>query len=84
MIDLRIGQPVYFTRILPKLEIYELYDLVVRLIAEDWFSAYDTRTKQAFLFKEEDIEVTVFTHRSDALDHIREEEMKNDDGESKN
>ena len=62
---------IYFSRILPRVGIYEVYDLTVRMVAETWFSATDKRTKQTFLFNDKDIGKRVFYKREEALDLVK-------------
>ena len=62
---------IYFARILPRVGIYEVYDLTVRMVAETWFSATDKRTKQTFLFNDKDIGKRVFYKREEALDLVK-------------
>ena len=65
------GDIVYFARILPRVGIYDVYDLKVRMVADTWFSATDNRTKQTFLFNNKDIEKTIFYERRDALKVVK-------------
>lgn len=62
---------IYFARILPRVGIYEVYDLTVRMVAETWFSATDKRTKQTFLFNDKDIGKRVFYKREEALGLVK-------------
>ena len=50
------GLTVYFARIMPTQNIYEVKDLYVRTVAEDYFVATDKKDKHAFLFMYKDIE----------------------------
>ena len=68
------GDIIYFARILPKVGIYEVYDLKIRTVAETWFSATDKRTKQAFLFNNKDIGSRVFYDREEALEKVQDAE----------
>lgn len=65
------GDIIYFTRILPRAGIYDVYDLKVRMVADTWFSATDNRTKQAFLFHNKDIGEIIFFDRGEALNAVK-------------
>ena len=68
------GDKIYYARIIPNVGIYEVIDLKVRMIKEDWFSATEKRTHKAFIFSDKDINVTVFTEREQALELVLEAE----------
>ena len=68
------GDKVYFARILPRVGIYEVYDLKIRTVAETWFSAIDSRSKHTFLFSNKDIENRVFYDRKEALNKVKDAE----------
>ena len=74
MKDIYVGQTVYFTRIIPSCDVYDLLDLQLRTVNEEgkWFVGCDKKTKAAFLFYEIDIDNVVFLKRNDALKHIKE------------
>jgi len=65
------GDKVYFARILPRVGMYEVYDLKVRTVAETWFSAIDNRSKHTFLFSNKDIEKIIFYDRREALNVVK-------------
>lgn len=62
---------VYFARILPRVGIYDVCDLKVRMVAETWFSAIDNRSKQVFPFNNKDIGKIVFYKREEALEVVK-------------
>lgn len=68
------GDRIYYARILAPVGMYEVYDLVVRSVGDTWFSATDSKTKQAFLFDNKDIGNTIFTDRNEALKKVKEAE----------
>lgn len=68
------GTRLYYSRIMPNVGIYEIIDLKVRTVGEDWFSATEEKTKHAFIFNEKDFERTVFLNRNDALALVKESE----------
>ena len=65
---------VYYARIMPKLDIYDVYDLKVRTVTDTYFVAIDKRDKKSYLFNFTDINKTVFINREDAVSKAKEEE----------
>lgn len=68
------GDKIYYARIIRNVGIYEVYDLKVRMVEDDWFSATEKRTHKAFIFSNKDIGLTVFTDREQALQLVLEAE----------
>lgn len=71
------GLTVYFSRIMPTQNIYEVKDLFVRTVAEDYFVATDKKDKHAFLFMYKDIDEkdnNIFYDRKDAVKKVKEAE----------
>ena len=65
---------VYYARIHPSLGIYDLDELVIRTVAEEFFVGIEKKEKRAFLFPYSSINKTVFVKRQDALNKIKEAE----------
>lgn len=65
---------VYYARIQPTLGVYEVLELLVRVVEKGWFSAMDKRDKRVFLFANKDLNKTVFADRKEALTLVKEEE----------
>lgn len=61
---------VYFARIIPKLGIYDVCELIVRTVADTWFVGLDKHDKHAFLLNNSCIGKTVFLNRGDALEKV--------------
>lgn len=61
------GEKIYYVRIHNSVNLYEVYDLKVRMVEKTWFSATDERTQKAFIFSYKDIGKTVFFDREEAL-----------------
>lgn len=76
MEELKIGQMLYWARILHGSGTYDLYELKVCTIHSDWFVCFDKRTKQRFLFNDTDIDKIIFFDRSDALETLKQAEAK--------
>ncbi len=70
------GDLIYYAQIMPTIGEYNLLGLKVRTVGEDWFAAIEAKTKRAYLFNFEDIGVTIFDNRVEALDILKEAEAK--------
>ena len=54
-----IGNIVYYARIMPKLDVYDVYDLKVRTVEDTYFTGIDKRDKKSYLFSYKDVDKTV-------------------------
>ena len=68
--DLKVKDVVYYARIIPTSDIYDVYELVVRTVEEDWFVGIEKRDKHAYLFRNTDIDKVVFKNRKKALNKV--------------
>ena len=73
------GKIVYYARCLPG--IYDMCELVIRTVADNFFVGVDKRDKRAYLFKYEDIGKIIFDDRADALAVLQIAESKWRDSE---
>ena len=73
-LTINIGDTLYYARVMPKLGIFDVYDLKVRTIAGTYFVAIDKRDKKSYLFNFTDINKTVFANREEALNKTKEAE----------
>lgn len=64
------GSVVFFARVVPSCNLYDVRELIIRTVEDDHYVGYDTKTAQAFLFSDSDIERTIFFTRSDALSYV--------------
>lgn len=65
---------VYYARIFPNVGMYELDELKIRTVTDEYFVGIEKRSKQAFLFQYSDIGKIIFTNRQDALNKVKEAE----------
>ena len=65
---------VYYARIQPTLGVYEVLELLVRVVETGWFSAMDKRDKRVYLFADKDLNKTVFADRKEALTLVKKAE----------
>ena len=71
---IRKNDIVYYARIMPKLDVYDVYELRVRTVEDAYFSTIDKRDKKSYLFSYNDIGKIVFINRKDAVDKAKEAE----------
>lgn len=76
MVQLNKGDKVYYARIMPKIGVYEVYDLTVRTVTDTWFVGIDKKDKRAFLLDIDSIGEIVFFDRRDAVNEAKEAEKK--------
>ena len=69
-----IGNIVYYARIMPKLDVYDVYELKVRTVEDTYFSTIDKKDKKSYLFSYNDIGKTVFINREEAVNKTKEAE----------
>jgi hypothetical protein len=67
---------VYYTKILPSVGIYEISELKVRTVEDDYFVGIDKHDKHAYLLNYSAFGKTVFEDRKVALKIVQEAEKK--------
>lgn len=73
--DINIGDKVYYARIIPNTEIYEVCELKIRTIENNFFVGTDKHEKQAYLFSYNKLNKIIFTDRNKALQVVKEAEQ---------
>ena len=73
-LTINIGDTLYYARIMPKLDVYDVYELKVRTVEDTYFSTIDKRDKKSYLFSYNDIGKTVFINREEAVNKTKEAE----------
>ena len=73
-LTINIGDTLYYARIMPKLDVYDVYELKVRTVEDAYFSTIDKRDKKSYLFSYNDIGKTVFFNWQEAVDKTKEAE----------
>ena len=68
------GQILYYARIFPITGTYEVDEIKIRTVAEDYFVGTEKDTKQAFLFGYNALGKEVFENRDDALQLVKKAE----------
>ena len=65
---------VYYARIIPTTGIYEVCELHIRTVEDDYFVGIDKRDKHAYLFGYNAIDDTVLKKKKNALKKVRDAE----------
>lgn len=65
---------VYYARVIESSNIFDVLDLTIRTVQDDWFVGIEKRDKQAFLFHKSDIGVRIFLDRDEALEKVLDAE----------
>lgn len=65
---------VYYARIMSAIGLYEVVEMKVRTVTDNFFVGVDKNTKHAYMFKISDINKIVFFDRKVALDLVKEAE----------
>ena len=68
---------VYYTKIITSCGIYDVYELRIRTVEDDWFVGIEKRDEHAHLFNNSDIGNTIFTDRNEAVRKVKEAEKNN-------
>ena len=69
---MQIGDMIYYVR--RRFSKYDVLDLRLRTVEENYFVGSEKDSKQAFLFRNRDINDVVFLHRKDAVKEAKERE----------
>ena len=76
MQKLKKKDTLYYARIIPSSSVYDICEIIVRTIEDNWFVGIDKRDKHAYLFYYADINKIIFPDRKQALEKIKEAESK--------
>ena len=66
----KIGDVVYYARIMPTLGIYDVCELKIRTITDTYFVGMDKRDKRAYLFSYNAVGKYIFSNRKDAVEKV--------------
>lgn len=72
--DIKKNKIVYYARILKPVGIYEVCELSVRTVHEDYFVGTDKRDKHAYLFSYNKLDKLVFESRQECLNLVKQAE----------
>lgn len=65
--DLYKNSIVYFSRILHTVGIYEVHELIIRTVEEDYFVGVSKNDKRAYILPYKELDKTIFANRKEAL-----------------
>lgn len=71
---LKKGQTVYYARIIPTVGMYEILELNLRTVTDEYFVGTENREKHAYLFGNSTLGKYIFEDRRDALKLVKEAE----------
>ena len=66
----KIGNTIYYARIMPTLGIYDVCELKIRTVADTYFVGTDKRDKRAYLFSYNAVGKCIFSNRKDAVEKV--------------
>lgn len=66
----KVKDILYYARIIPTVGIFDVYQLTIRTVKEDYFVGCDKVDEHAYLFSYSDLEEIVFHDRKQALDKV--------------
>ena len=70
-----VGDTLYYARIIPPVGTYDVLDLKVRTVKDDYFACIDKRDKRAYIFSYDNINEHMFMQRSKAVEKVKDAEM---------
>lgn len=69
--EIKKSDVIYYARVMPTVGLYEIVELKVRTVAEDYIVGIDKNTKHAYMFYFDDINRTIFFDRNEALKVVK-------------
>ena len=69
--EIKKSDVIYYARVMPTVGLYEIIELKVRTVTEDYIVGIDKNTKHAFMFYFDDINRTIFFDRNEALKVVK-------------
>ena len=68
------GDVVFYAQCLESCGVFEVLELTLRTVKDNWFTGVETKEKQVHLFYLKDIDKCIFFNRHDALMTVKEAE----------
>ena len=66
----KIGNTIYYARIMPTLGTYDVCELKIRTVTDTYFVGTDKRDKRAYLFSYNAVGKCIFSNRKDAVEKV--------------
>ena len=73
----KIGNTIYYARIMPTLGIYDVCELKIRTVTDTYFVGTDKRDKRAYLFSYNAVGKSIFSNKKDAVEKVIKAEKSN-------
>ena len=73
----KIGNTIYYARIMPTLGTYDVCELKIRTVTDTYFVGTDKRDKRAYLFSYNAVGKCIFSNRKDAVEKVITAEESN-------
>ena len=65
---------IYFSHVLPKLNVYEVLEMKIRTVGVTWFAASATKNRNnVYAFTDDDINQIVFSTYQEAYEHMKQQ-----------
>ena len=65
---------IYFSHVLPKLNVYEVLEMKIRTVGINWFVASSTKNRNnVYAFTDDDINQIVFQTYQEAYEHMKQQ-----------
>ena len=65
---------IYFSHVLPNLNIYEVLEMKIRTVGVNWFVASSTKNRNnVYAFTDDDINQIVFSTYQEAYEHMKQQ-----------
>ena len=65
---------IYFSHVLPKLNVYEVLEMKIRTVGVNWFVASSTKNRNnVYAFTDDDINQIVFSTYQEAYEHMKQQ-----------
>lgn len=72
--NVRKGMVLYYARILKAVGVYEVSELLIRTVEDDYFVGVDKHDKHAYLFSYSNLNRLIFSDRQESLDVVLDAE----------
>lgn len=72
--NLKKKDRLYYAHIIPTVGIYDICEIIIRTVKDNWFVGIDKKGERAYYFSYKDINNTLFFNRKDALDKVKDAE----------
>lgn len=74
---IEVGNTVFYARVVPQCDIYEVLKLTVRTVSEStWCIGVDAETRQAFPFNKDDESTLIFFNEKEAQAVVKDAKKK--------